>query len=295
MTDRRLPGLRAMGLRGFLAIFFLLFTAEAARAQAVTTNVGTDLGAFSTGEIQFQLIASGGNGTYTWDITAGSLPPGLALRTDKPSWFPANASAGLIGVATATGRYNFTLRVQSGAQSLSIPTGMTITTLNVNESFDLPEGLTGTAYSHTLTPLNNPGAVTWALVNSTLPPGLALNGATISGTPTTPGLFNFTYSLSDGANTIFRGASIRVMRLQIVSSILANATQNQPYGPETINATGGTPPYGFTLNSGLPGGLSMSSVGVITGTPTFGPGRYSFTVTVTDSRTTPTRRTSRSS
>src|SRR5690349_17367716 len=158
MNDRRLPGLRAMGLCGVLALFFLLFTAQTARAQALTTNVGSDLGAFSTGELQFALIATGGNGTYAWDITAGALPPGVALRTDKPSWFPANASAGLVGVPTVPGRYNFTLRVRSaGAADLSVATGMTITTLNVNEPFDLPEGFAGSAYSYTLKPLNNPG------------------------------------------------------------------------------------------------------------------------------------------
>ena len=133
MDERRLPGLCAIGRCGLL-ILSLLFTAEAARAKTLTTNFGTDFGAFSTGELQFALIAAGGNGVYTWDITAGSLPSGVALRTDKPSWFPANASAGLVGVPTVPGRYNFTLRVRSaGVPDLSIATGMTITTLNVNE------------------------------------------------------------------------------------------------------------------------------------------------------------------
>src|SRR3954470_13262576 len=130
MTDRRLPGLRSPGLRGFLALFCVLAAAQPALAQALTTNVSSDLGAFSTGELQYQLIATGGNGTYSWDVTAGALPPGVALRTDKPSWFAPSASAGLIGVPTVPGRYNFTLRVQSGALSSSIATGITITTLN---------------------------------------------------------------------------------------------------------------------------------------------------------------------
>src|SRR4029079_10167625 len=112
-------------------LFFLLSTAQAAHAQTLTMNVGSDMGSFSTGELQFALIAQGGNGTYTWDITAGALPTGVALRTDNPSWFPANASAGLIGVPTVPGRYNFTLRVRSaGAADLSVATGMTITALN---------------------------------------------------------------------------------------------------------------------------------------------------------------------
>ncbi len=114
MTDRRLPGLFGMCLRGSVAIWCLLAAAAPARAQALTTNVGSDLGTFSTGELQFALIATGGTGTYTWDITVGTLPTGVALRTDKPSWFPSNASAGLIGVPTVPGHYNFTLRVRSG-------------------------------------------------------------------------------------------------------------------------------------------------------------------------------------
>ncbi len=127
MNGRRLRGLRALGLCGVLAVCSVLFTADAVSAQALSTNVGPDLGAFSTGELQFGLVAAGGNGIYTWDVTAGSLPPGLALRTDKPSGFAPNASAGLIGVPTVPGRYTFTLRVRSaGAADLSIPTAMTM-------------------------------------------------------------------------------------------------------------------------------------------------------------------------
>ena len=288
MTDRRLPGLLLRTcLGGSVAALCLLAVAMPAQAQALSTNVGPDFGAFSTGELQFSLTATGGNGTYVWDITAGSLPPGVALRTDKPSWFPANASAGLIGVPTVPGRYNFTIRVQSpGAAALSVATGMTITALNVNEPFDLPDGFIGTAYSHTLAPLNNPGGVTWGIANGTLPPGLTLNAATgaIAGPPTAQGLFNFTYSLNDGTNTIYRGASIRVWGIHLVPDVLTSAVQNQPYGPVTIARTGGNGTYTFTGGAGLPQGLSMSSSGVISGTPTQNPGRYWFTVNVVDNK-----------
>ena len=283
MTDRRLPGLLLRTcLRGSLAVLWLLTAVVPARAQALTTNVGSDLGAFSAGELQFSLIATGGNGTYTWDITAGALPPGVALRTDKPSWFPSNASAGLIGVPTVPGHYTFTIRVRSGAAELSQATGITITSFNINEQFQLPDGFVGTAYSHQVTPLNNAGAVTWAQVGA-WPAGLSMNATTglISGTPAA-GFYNFTYSANDGTNTIFRGASLRVWGIHILGDVLANAVPNQPYGPVTIGRSGGNGNYTFTGSVGLPSGLTMSSTGVISGTPTANLGRYTFTVNAVD-------------
>lgn len=56
-----------------------------------------------------------------------------------------------------------------------------------------------------------------------------------------------------------------------------------PYGPQQIPATGGVPPYTFAIIAGaLPPGLTMTSAGVISGTPTT-MGSYTFTVHVTDS------------
>jgi plastocyanin len=52
----------------------------------------------------------------------------------------------------------------------------------------------------------------------------------------------------------------------------------------TIIAGGGTPPYSFALQSGttLPAGITLSSAGVLSGTPT-APGLSGFTILVTDS------------
>ena len=56
------------------------------------------------------------------------------------------------------------------------------------------------------------------------------------------------------------------------------------YAPVELAATGGTPPYTWTIGAGaLPGGLSLSPDGSVTGTPS-GAGSFDFTAHVADTR-----------
>jgi hypothetical protein len=66
----------------------------------------------------------------------------------------------------------------------------------------LPNGAAGAAYSQTLTASGGVSPYTWSISAGALPTGLALNATTgdISGTPTTPGTFNFTVKATDSAN-----------------------------------------------------------------------------------------------
>ena len=69
--------------------------------------------------------------------------------------------------------------------------------------------------------------------------------------------------------------------LFIVTTSLPGGIDGVPYSA-TLTASGGTPPYTWAVISGsLPAGLSLSSAGAITGTPTTA-GDSSFTVQVTD-------------
>ena len=69
-----------------------------------------------------------------------------------------------------------------------------------------------------------------------------------------------------------------------IGQILQTAFIGTAYS-ETITAAGGTGPYTYAVTVGtLPTSLSLSSGGVISGTPTVA-GTYSFTITVTDSAT----------
>jgi sugar lactone lactonase YvrE len=66
------------------------------------------------------------------------------------------------------------------------------------------------------------------------------------------------------------------------STTLAAGTVSAAYSAVTFQATGGSSPYQYTISGGaLPAGMSLSTAGLLTGTPTAG-GVFSITVLVTD-------------
>jgi hypothetical protein len=66
-----------------------------------------------------------------------------------------------------------------------------------------------------------------------------------------------------------------------MTEMLVGAKESQQ-----ISATGGTGPYAFSWSGSLPPGLSLSSTGLISGSPTTA-GSYQFTITATDSSAAP--------
>ncbi|MGA9393167.1 MAG: putative Ig domain-containing protein, partial [Candidatus Sulfotelmatobacter sp.] len=85
--------------------------------------------------------------------------------------------------------------------------------------------------------------------------------------------------VSQGANT---GTTIPPATLTILTKALPQATLTGAYPPQTLQATGGTGAYTWTIVSGtLPSGISLTA-GMIAGTPTGTPGTSSFTVQVKD-------------
>lgn len=121
-------------------------------------------------------------------------------------------------------------------------------------------------------------ALQYSLVSGTLPAGLSLNSTTgvISGTAsnaTTNTTYSFTLGASDSRNTIqTRAFSITVNDRNPVwttSSVLPIFTKNVAYST-TVSATEDeSDAITYSLVSGsLPTGLTLSSAGVISGTPT---------------------------
>ncbi|MGH2811589.1 MAG: putative Ig domain-containing protein, partial [Actinomycetota bacterium] len=227
------------------------------------------------------LAATGGETPYTFSLATGALPAGLTL----------NASTGVIsGTPSSPGTYAFIAQVtdaaspaRSDTRALSIavaPAPLEITTTS------LPGGTVGRSYNQTLAAIGGTTPYDWSWSGDT-PPGLTLGAATgtISGTPTAPGTYNFTVQVTDaGSQSDSRPLTITVAAepLVIATTGLPQGRRNQSYNA-TLQATGGTTPYSWSIVSGsLPPGLSLSAAtGQISGTPTR-KGTFSFTVKVTD-------------
>ncbi|HWR35734.1 MAG TPA: putative Ig domain-containing protein [Clostridia bacterium] len=159
----------------------------------------------------------------------------------------------------------------------------------------LPGGIVGSSYSQTLAAAGGIPGYLWSIASGSLPSGLSLgSNGTISGTPTAAGTASFTVRATDSMTptpqTATQNLTISVVSaLSITTSALSGGTAGTAYS-QTLNATGGTPGYTWSLASGsLPSGLSLAANGAISGTPT-GSGTWNFTVLATDS-TSPTPQT----
>ena len=178
--------------------------------------------------------------------------------------------------------------------NVSAPAGpgpLTITTTS------LPDGTVNQPYAAVVGGSGGITPYTWSLAASSqaMPAGLSLDTATgaITGVPTATGTTSLVFRLEDEsipAQFVEKIMPITMdntpQPLAISTSSLPEGAVNQPYPPTTLQATGGTQPYTWSVNPVLPSGLSLNvpAPGVISGTPLNGTaGTTTHTFTVSDS------------
>ena len=155
----------------------------------------------------------------------------------------------------------------------------------------LPPGTASLSYSATLQASGGSGGYRWTVLAGSLPAGLALDAVTgsISGIPTMAGSSTFTVratDLGDAANVADRSFTIDIASpplppIVVTTTTVANGTVGTAYSA-TLSASGGTGSYVWSVSAGtLPAGLSLSTTGVISGTPTTAA-TTTFTVRATD-------------
>jgi hypothetical protein len=171
----------------------------------------------------------------------------------------------------------------------TLQSGIAVFTINrairITDNSVLPTGTTGVPYSYTFIVASGVAPYRWAIAGN-VPPGLTLHNTTgtLSGVPTVTGAYTFTVQVIDNegaqATKTFTLA-VQTAPLEITTVSLFNGIVGNAY-TQVFNATGGRPPYQWSL-TGDSGGLSFdASTGTLTGTPR-SIGSFPLTIRVTDS------------
>lgn len=223
------------------------------------------------------ISTSGGIAPYSYAITHGQLPPGLNITPDGR----------ISGITTGAGKYIFNVT----STDSQINSGNKVFTLDVlvPEITISPTSLVNAfqriPYSQTVVASGGDGNYTYTVTSGNLPAGLGLNSVSgiISGRAQSVGSNTFRITAVDSSqNSGVRDYSIVVEEINIFISpaSLPDARQDFSYSQQ-LSATGGQGPYVWSSLGSMPTGLSISSDGVISGTPTVA-GSVSFNILATD-------------
>jgi hypothetical protein len=240
----------------------------------------------SEGAFSFTVTATDANGFQ------GSRAYTLAVREDDDSHTARNVA--LISAAGVAGLLAARQIWDDG------PTGARLRcpTINVIPA-SLPVCVVGQPYSTKFGASDGTSPHNF-IVKGALPPGLTLDsGGNLSGTPGAAGSYTFSVAATDARNCNAERAYTLVVNSSSTSSAgnpdalgagsalainpetLLAGTAGRAYN-QTLSASGGTAPFGFSLTGGsLPAGLTLAASGSISGTPA-AAGTFNFTASVTD-------------
>ena len=227
-------------------------------------NVGTPY--------SFQIQASGDPDDIEARLAYGSfMPPGLSL----------NLMDGFItGTPTSPGNFQFTVEiVQAGALYSSQTFFISIYSPGAGTPINVTPGTVTLCLcsigSHqlNLNATGGNGIYSWSFLSGTLPPGMRVRQApfdnqwALQGVATTPGTYNFTLRINSAGLTANQPMMVRITPLDVGTTALPTAYVGVPYSHQMIANSGGASPT-WTITSGSVTGVTISSSGVLSGTPT---------------------------
>ncbi len=148
----------------------------------------------ATGEVsvpfEAMLTASGGNGTYTWTLAEGTLPPGLLF-----------AEGAISGTPRTAGVFRFTARATDAeGRVANYPATVVIAAKLAISTRLVAPGRVGKLFQRKLVTTGGIKPTSWRVILGPLPRGVVLNRVTgvISGVPKKPGVYRVTFEATDG-------------------------------------------------------------------------------------------------
>lgn len=183
------------------------------------------------------------------------------------------------------GDYYLDLSAFDNYQGVTLVTSTSLVSIALPAT--LPDGVVGNAYALLLSSAGGPPPHRWSVAPDALPAGLSLspNGG-IYGTPTKPGSYTFTLRVSDvigaSATAQFKLNILPAGSLAVATNAALPAAFIGTQYSLAFEATGGAPPYTWSLASGdIPAGFVLSAAGVLSGIAST-PADATFTVQAAD-------------
>ena len=246
------------------------FTLDVDAPPAITSAAATSFTKGSAGS--FTVTATGFPAPTFTEI--GSLPTGVTLSTGGV----------LSGTPTASGSFPITITASNGVTpnatqsfTLTVSTSGVAPTITSANHATFTEGTAGT---FAVTATGSP-APTFT-EGGALPTGVTLSsGGVLSGTPTASGTFPIIITAANGITPNATQSFILTVSTTGVAPLITSANAatfvKGTAGTFAVTATGSPAPT-FTESGALPGGVTLSSSGLLSGTAT-ASGTFPFTIT----------------
>lgn len=261
-------------------IFSRMDNTNISAGQAVLHNF---VGIVATNHLTGFVRDGGGNPIAALGVYArtyvNSTPFDVHVSTDASGTYSLNVANGTWYVGLDCNHLTLLGLMCPSEKSTDILNGHAVVNFLVSDlqitTTSLPDATTGVFYNHSLSANGGQAPYTWSLSPgwTNLPYGLTLatNGV-LSGTPTGFGSTFFGVRVTDNLGSSadqFLNLNINPAPLQITTTSLPAGTNGWFYY-QTLEVTGGLPPYNWYLPGGsmtLPSGLSLSTNGVLAGAP----------------------------
>jgi gliding motility-associated-like protein len=214
---------------------------------------------------------------------------GIGTATGLPAGVTVNWSSNTItisGTPSASGTFNYSIPLTGGCGTVNATGTITVNPINtVGTASSSPTLCVNTAISPVIT--HSTTGATDIGTPTGLPAGVtaswAANTITISGTPTSPGTYNYTIPLTGGCGTVNATGTITVNPVNTVSAASSSPTVcvNTAISPVITHTTTGA--TGIGTATGLPAGVTANWSGntiTISGTPT-APGTFNYSIPLT--------------